>query len=78
MRQKRGIKNYMTHSSWLWPDHEISKHQSRLLREAHNRLINDYEEALAALRVAWNTGADHRTPDWNTLNKWRMIFTNEN
>lgn len=28
--------------SWLWPDHSISKAESRQLREEHNALVNAY------------------------------------
>ena len=40
----------MTHTSWLWPDHAISKRESRQLREEHNALLNSHAELLEALR----------------------------
>lgn len=39
----------MRHKSFLWPDHAISKAESRRIREEHNAAINDMSELLEAL-----------------------------
>lgn len=36
--------------SWLWPNRSIGKRESRLLRDEHNALVNDYVRLLDALR----------------------------
>lgn len=41
--------NYLG-QSWLWPDHIISRRESRALREGHNALVNSHAELLEALR----------------------------
>ncbi len=41
-----------TGRSWLWPDHAITKADSRWIREEHNALVNDYNDMLEACRVA--------------------------
>lgn len=40
----------MKTQSWLWPDHAISKQESRQLREEHNALVNLNAELLEALK----------------------------
>lgn len=37
-------------SPFLWPDHAISKTQSREIREEHNALYNSHAELLAIAR----------------------------
>lgn len=37
-------------TTWLWPDHAISKAESRTLREEHNALANQHAELLAACK----------------------------
>ena len=37
-------------NTWLWPDHVISKGESRTLREEHNALVNLNADLLEALR----------------------------
>jgi len=37
-------------NTWLWPDHEISKSESRRLREEHNALANSHADLMRALR----------------------------
>lgn len=36
--------------SWLWPDHNIGKRESRRLRDEHNATVNVAVDLLAALR----------------------------
>ena len=45
----------MRHKSFLWPDHNIGKRESRRIREEHNAAINDMSELLEALRetLSW-------------------------
>lgn len=38
-------------TTWLWPDHAITKAESRNLREEHNALANSHAELLAACRA---------------------------
>ena len=38
----------MTTLTWLWPDQVISKGRSRDIREAHNALVNNFADLLAA------------------------------
>lgn len=38
--------------SWLWPDHAISKQESRALREEHNALVNAHAGLLEACEQA--------------------------
>ena len=40
----------MKTKSWLWPDHNIGKRESRQLREEHNAVVNNHERLVAALR----------------------------
>jgi hypothetical protein len=35
-------------SAWLWPDHVISKRESRRLRDEHNEAVNECAGLLAA------------------------------
>lgn len=37
---------------WLWPDHAISKAESRELREEHNAIVNSHSALLEAAEVA--------------------------
>jgi len=37
-------------NTWLWPDREISKSESRRLREEHNALVNLNADLLRALQ----------------------------
>lgn len=49
----------MRHKSFLWPDHNIGKRESRRIREEHNAAINALAEALAACRMVverWESG----------------------
>ena len=41
----------MRHKSFLWPDHAISKAESRRIREEHNAAINALADALSACRM---------------------------
>ena len=41
--------------SWLWPDHNIGKRESRGLREDHNRLVNVASELLETCELAYVT-----------------------
>lgn len=45
--------------SWLWPDRNIGKRESRQLREEHNRTVNSHADLLAALREVAAMLADH-------------------
>lgn len=38
---------------WLWPDHAISKRESRQLREEHNAVVNLNSELLEALKFSY-------------------------
>jgi hypothetical protein len=38
----------MPAQSWLWPDHNIGKRESRKLREEHNEVVEEHAELLAA------------------------------
>ena len=42
----------MKNQCWLWPDRQISKTESRELREEHNALVNAYGNALDVLMDA--------------------------
>lgn len=39
-----------THTTWLWPDRNIGKRESRQLREEYNSVYNQRAELLEALR----------------------------
>lgn len=39
-------------TTWLWPDHAISKGESRTLREEHNALANEHAAMLELLQDA--------------------------
>jgi hypothetical protein len=39
----------MKHKAILWPDHTISKRESRRIRDDYNALYNDFHEVLGAL-----------------------------
>lgn len=40
----------MKTQSWLWPDRQIGKRESRQLREEHNALVNSHTELLEACK----------------------------
>lgn len=49
----------MKHKSFLWPDHVISKAESRRIRDEHNAAINALAGALSACRMVidnWESG----------------------
>lgn len=49
----------MRHKSFLWPDHAISKAESRRIREEHNAAINALADAINACRLVaenWESG----------------------
>ena len=54
----------MRHKSFLWPDHNIGKRESRRIREEHNAAINDMSELLEALRetLEFAIEANNRLP----------------
>jgi hypothetical protein len=48
------------HTTWLWPDHVISKRESGELREQHNATVNSHAELLALLErsMGWLLQSD--------------------
>lgn len=46
--------------SWLWPDHNIGKRESRELRQEHNDLVNAHSDLLDIMQnlLYWVTHGD--------------------
>lgn len=40
-----------TRKSWLWPDRTIGKKESRVLRDEHNALYNEFDTVLRGLEA---------------------------
>jgi hypothetical protein len=44
----------MKHNAFHWPDRTIGKKESRVIRDEHNALFNDYHRLVTAARSLMN------------------------